>query len=142
GPTGPWLAAGTSAGRALAAHRLAAAGVIEADGLIVAAEHLPELVAHNDEQLLAELAARRLAPLAAETPASRRRLLATLRAWLDHQGEASRVAAELHVHPQTVRYRLGRLRALLGDALDDPEGRFELGLAVRSAAAIESSGGG
>ena len=55
----------------------------------------------------------------------------TLRAWLDHQGEASRAAAELHVHPQTVRYRLARLRELLGGALDTPAGRFELALALR-----------
>ena len=64
-------------------------------------------MAHGDEQALAELAARRLAPLGDETPASRRRLSETLRSWLDHQGEVARVAAELHVHPQTVRYRLG-----------------------------------
>jgi hypothetical protein len=31
-----------------------------------------------------------------------------------------------------VRYRLARLRDLLGDLLDDPEGRFELALALRS----------
>lgn len=134
GPTVPWLDAGASAGRARAVHRLAASSVIETEGLVVAAEHLPELVAHNDEALLRELAERRLAPLDAETPASRRRLLETLRAWLDHQGEASRVAAELHVHPQTVRYRVGRLRALFGDALDDPGGRFELALALRAVA--------
>lgn len=137
GPTVPWLEAATSARRARATHRLAAAGVVGADGLVVAAEHLPELVAHGDDALLAELAARRLAPLATETPASRRRLLATLRAWLDHQGEAARAAAELHVHPQTVRYRVGRLRALLGDALDDPAGRFELALALRARPAAD-----
>ena len=44
----------------------------------------------------------------------------------------ARVAAELHVHPQTVRYRLARLRERLGSALDDPAARFELALALRS----------
>ena len=81
--------------------------------------------------MLRELAESRLAPLESETPASRERLTATLRAWLDHQGEVSRVAAELHVHPQTVRYRLGRLRELFGEALETPSGRFELALALR-----------
>ena len=39
----------------------------------------------------------------------------------------------LHVHPQTVRYRLAALRELLGDAtLADPEARFELELALRA----------
>jgi hypothetical protein len=35
------------------------------------------------------------------------------------------------VHPQTVRYRMSRLRELFGSALDDPDGRFELELALR-----------
>jgi DNA-binding PucR family transcriptional regulator len=35
------------------------------------------------------------------------------------------------VHVQTVRYRLGQLRELLGAALDDPRGRLELALALR-----------
>jgi DNA-binding PucR family transcriptional regulator len=35
------------------------------------------------------------------------------------------------VHVQTVRYRLGQLRDLLGGALDEPRGRLELTLALR-----------
>jgi hypothetical protein len=131
GPPVPWREAARSAERAIAAHRLADSGVVPATGLVTADEHLAALVAHGDEALLADLASRRLAALAGETEASRQRLLQTLRSWLDHQGEVSRVAAELHVHPQTVRYRLGRLRERLGDALDDPEARFELTLALR-----------
>ncbi|MCA1689033.1 MAG: helix-turn-helix domain-containing protein, partial [Actinobacteria bacterium] len=34
-------------------------------------------------------------------------------------------------HPQTVRYRLGRLRDLFGDALDEPDSRFALTLATQ-----------
>ena len=44
------------------------------------------------------------------------------------------VARALHVHPQTVRYRLTQLREAFGPALDDPDGRFELALAVRAPA--------
>jgi DNA-binding PucR family transcriptional regulator len=58
-------------------------------------------------------------------------LRATLLAWLDHQGNVAAIAEALGVHPQTVRYRLGRLRALFGTALDDPNVRFELSLALR-----------
>jgi DNA-binding PucR family transcriptional regulator len=43
------------------------------------------------------------------------------------------VAAALGVHPQTVRYRMTRLRELFGERLEDPEARFELGLALRVA---------
>jgi DNA-binding PucR family transcriptional regulator len=36
------------------------------------------------------------------------------------------------VHPQTVGYRLAQLRELYGDALDDPQMRFELELVLRA----------
>ena len=44
----------------------------------------------------------------------------TLRAWLDAHGDVTATAAALHVHPQTVRYRLAGLREAFGGALDDP----------------------
>ncbi len=132
GPAVDLLAARQSADRAREARRLIDAGVVEGRSFALADDHLAALVAHSDEAALGELAARRLQPLATETPASRARLTATLRAWLDHQGEVSTVAAELHVHPQTVRYRLARLRERFGAALDDPSARFELALALRS----------
>ncbi len=132
GPTMSLMSAPRSAERARVALRLIEAGVITAKGFTIADDHLGALVAHGDERILAELAARRLAPLADETPASRARLSETLRSWLDHQGEVARVAAELHVHPQTVRYRLARLRDRFGDLLEDPDARFELALALRS----------
>ena len=60
-------------------------------------------------------------------------MTATLRAWLDRPGQVQAVAATLGVHPQTVRYRLGRLRELFGERLEDPDARFELALALRVA---------
>ena len=84
-------------------------------------EQLAALLLHADRGLLDDLAHRRLAPLADETERSRERLSETLLAWLDHQGRVPEIAAALHVHPQTVRYRLGRLRECFGSALDDPE---------------------
>ena len=54
----------------------------------------------------------------------------TLGAWLLHHGSVPDVARAIHVHPQTVRYRLARLRALFD--LDDPEARFELLLVTRA----------
>ena len=63
--------------------------------------------------------------------APRARLTETLRAWLDRPGQVQAVAAELGVHPQTVRYRLRQLRELFGTRLEDPEARFELSLALR-----------
>jgi hypothetical protein len=136
GPAVPPARAHHSLARARAAHRLVVEGHLdEGGGVVVADEHLAELVLHGGDRALAsDLAARSLAPLADLTPAARERLMATLRAWLDHPGQVQRVAALLGVHPQTVRYRVAQLRELFGDALEDPEARFELGLAVRAAA--------
>jgi hypothetical protein len=131
GPTVPLLAAAISAARATSLLTLIVEGSVEGSGLVSCDEHLVSLATHGDPAVLRDLAESRLAPLESETPASRERLTATLRAWLDHQGEVSRVAAELHVHPQTVRYRLRRLRELFGKALESPSGRFELALALR-----------
>jgi hypothetical protein len=102
---------------------------------VTADDHLLDLILHCDSELASELAARRLAPLDALPAATRSRLLETLAAWLDAHGEARPAATALHVHVQTVRYRLGQLRDLLGDALDDPSSRLELALALRVARA-------
>jgi hypothetical protein len=132
GPAVSWQRAAVSAARALAAQRLVEGGVLPANGLVVANEHLTALILHSDQVLLDDLARQHLGPLAAETENSRERLSQTLLAWLDHQGNVAEIAEVLHVHPQTVRYRLGRLRESFGSALDDPQVRFELGLVLRA----------
>jgi len=124
GPSGPWTAAPLSRDRARSALAL------DTDGLVVADDHRLDLLLAADPGLTRDLSAARLAPLDAETAASRERLTHTLAAWLDHQGRTDRVAAALDVHPQTVRYRLSRLRDLFGDDLDDPAARRELSIAV------------
>jgi DNA-binding PucR family transcriptional regulator len=93
-------------------------------------DHLAALALRGEPGALDVLASRRLAPLAGLRLAQRDRLLATLHSWLRHWGSRTEVAAELFVHPQTVSYRLKRLRELLGDDLDDPTARFELLLAL------------
>ena len=55
----------------------------------------------------------------------------TALAYVRHGGNAVAMAAELHIHPQTARYRIARLRELLGEQLDDPDARFELELVLR-----------
>jgi DNA-binding PucR family transcriptional regulator len=88
-------------------------------------------VLQADAALASEFAEMRLAPLAELRPGVRKRLTATLTAWLDCQGRVDESARALGVHPQTVRYRLNQLREALGGALDDPDARFELALALR-----------
>lgn len=122
GPTVPWLEVRASYDRAVRAHALGIAVDTEAQ--------LPRLVLHADEVALGDLRARVLAPLAGLRPASAEKLADTLRAWLLLQGRRDDVAAALFVHPQTVRYRMGQLRELYGDRLDDPDQVLELLIAL------------
>lgn len=132
---GPFVAsqeAQLSFARARQALELQRLEVLPAGELAVASDHLLTLLLHLDPSLVAELASRRLAALAELAPRSRARLEETLLAWLRHQSSVPAAAAQLHVHRQTVRYRLGRLRELFGEALDDPDSRLEMEIALRS----------
>jgi hypothetical protein len=133
GPAVPWPEAARSLARARATRALQRSGGADPEALVVAEDHLDALVLHSAPELAGELRERMLAPLARESPASRERLVATLRAWVDEPGHPLRVAERLGVHPQTVRYRLRRLRELLPEGeLDDPDRRFALALALRA----------
>lgn len=113
----------------LAALRLRAEGVVDDDPFFVA-DRYDAMLVHRDERLLELLRSEMLGPLAELSPGSRERLEQTLAAWLAHMGDHRRVAEALHVHPQTVRYRLGRLRQLFGTSLEDPAERLRLTLAL------------
>jgi hypothetical protein len=133
GPEVSWQDAGISFTRAREVLRLAGEGGIDGDeALIVAERHRMSLLLGADRRLARDVAESALAPLDSETELSRERLGPTLDAWLRHRGRTEAVAKSLHVHPQTVRYRLARLRELFGSRLDDPDGRFELELALRA----------
>jgi DNA-binding PucR family transcriptional regulator len=56
----------------------------------------------------------------------------TLRTYLDSFGDIGAAAQSLHVHPNTVRYRVRRIEKLLSTSLSDPEVQlvFSLGLRV------------
>ncbi len=131
GPAVALTASSRSVARARRTLELRDAGVLHGDGLLAAEEQATALLLHADTLLAQELASARLAPLRALRPAVRERLAQTLREWLDHQGRIDDTARALGVHPQTVRYRLAQLRETFGDTLDEPEGRFELALALR-----------
>ena len=61
-------------------------------------------------------------------------LAETLRAYLDSFGDIAAAAQWLHVHPNTVRYRVRRLEQLLGTPLTDPDVRLLLSLSLRATA--------
>jgi hypothetical protein len=125
-------------GRTNAVAESGTAAVAAADALVVrddplfTDDHLLALVLARDPDLVAGLAARRLAPLSSVPARARARLAETLLQWLALRGQRGRIAEALHVHPQTVRYRVNQLRAHFGAALDDPLIRFELELVLRA----------
>ena len=128
GPARPWASAGASYARAVRVLQLG----LDAEGTapLDTEQRLPDLVLRADEEALRDLRAAVLAPLAGLSDAVRDKLTTTLRSWLLHHGRREQVAAELFVHPQTVRYRMGQLRDLFGDRLDDPQTVLQLTLAL------------
>jgi hypothetical protein len=132
GPVVPLAQAGRTVARAQATWPLHAAGLLGAPaGLVRADDHLLALLLAAEPELAADLCEHALAPLRALPTGAGARSEQTLRAWLDAHGDVSVAAATLHVHPQTVRYRLAALRETFGDALDDPAARLELAIALR-----------
>ena len=102
-----------------------------ADGIVWCEDHLPTLVLLADSDLAATLSREALAPLRRLRPDQADRLAWTLLAWLESADDANAAALRLHVHPQTIRYRLRQASELFGDALTDPDARFRLLLALR-----------
>ncbi|WP_067439867.1 PucR family transcriptional regulator [Nocardioides jensenii] len=118
GPARTWLDGRASYLRAV---RTLTLGLGGEDSSVDTDDHLVALVLTADESSYADLRERVLAPMADLRPSTVDKLTETLRAWLLHQGRRDDIAAALFVHPQTVRYRVGRLRELYGERLADPE---------------------
>ncbi|AXK34257.1 PucR family transcriptional regulator [Streptomyces armeniacus] len=132
GPQVPLMEAAKSLYWAQAAVGLMERGLLPSGGLLQCTEHTEALVLLPPQELIGDLARRRLAPLLSCGPTHGRRLAETLLAWLETRGGAPEVASRLGVHPQTVRYRLRQIRELWGADIDDPDSRFELELALRT----------
>ena len=112
--------------------RASAAGAVPGTGLLPAEDHLTDLLLADNPQITSLLATRRLAPLEGLTKRAQERMRETALAYVRHHGNAVAMAKELHIHPQTARYRITRLKELLGNDLEDPDTRFELELALRA----------
>jgi DNA-binding PucR family transcriptional regulator len=111
---------------------LAEDGVLGEDRVLRCVDWLPTLWLTSDRGLLDQLARREFGKLEGLTPKQRTRLVETLGVWLETRGSASEIADRLHVHPQTVRYRMRQLEKTFGDHLADPDGRFAIELVVRA----------
>ena len=131
GPPRSWAEAQSSYARAVRALRLGL--VPDGEEALDTEARLAELVLLADGDALADLRQAVLAPLEGLTDSAREKLVETLRAWLLHHGRREKVAAELFVHPQTVRYRMTQLREIYGPRLEDPQTMFELTVALGAA---------
>jgi DNA-binding PucR family transcriptional regulator len=87
------------------------------------------LAAVADERLV-DYAQRLLGPLVKHDRTRNGSLVATLRAYLE-TGEQQEAAKRLRVHPNTLRYRLDRIREIGGFDLEDAETRLNLAVALR-----------
>jgi purine catabolism regulator len=87
------------------------------------------LAAVTDERLV-DYSRRHLGPLIKHDISRKGNLVATLRAYLE-TGEQQQAAQRLRVHPNTLRYRLDRIREISGVDLEDPETRLNLAVALR-----------
>ncbi|MGN6161349.1 MAG: PucR family transcriptional regulator [Marmoricola sp.] len=125
GPARPWLSVAESFAVALRA-----ADLREDGAFVDADDHLAELLLESEPAVRRDLRRRALAPLDDLRPQTREKLEETLRAWLLCQGRRDDVAQLLFVHPQTVRYRMGQIRELFGDRLNDPAAVLDLILAL------------
>ena len=132
GPAVPLAQANRSLRCARRALDLAQRGMARGShGIVRCDDELATLVLLADADLAGLLSGQALAPLRRLRPEQADRLAETLLAWLESADNAGAAARHLHVHPQTVRYRLRQITELFGDRLNDPDARFTLQVALR-----------
>ncbi len=89
------------------------------------------LLASVPEEVRSSYRERLLGPLVEYDRDHRSDLVCTLERFLAHSGSWQRCAAEMHVHVNTLRYRIGRVEELTGRDLSSLEHRVDLLLALR-----------
>lgn len=132
GPPLPLTEAPRSLQWAQLADRLRVSAVLPDSAVLHAEEHLPTLLVMAQPAVAELLVARRLAPLAALSPAKRLKYARLLSAWLERGGSQADVADCLGLHRQTAHYQFARLAELLGEPLHDRQARVEMTLALRA----------
>ncbi|OXM65705.1 hypothetical protein CF165_22705 [Amycolatopsis vastitatis] len=132
GPPTDLGAAAHSLRWARTALRLVADGALPDAPVTWCTDHLTELWLLSDSPLAEQVARQELAPLAQFPDRTRGRLGETLLSWLQNGGNSEKIAVDLSVHPQTVRYRVRQLKQAFGDRLDDPDARFAMQAALRA----------
>jgi len=63
-------------------------------------------------------------------------LVTSVRVWLEHDRQTDRAAQALHIHPNTLLYRVRRFEQISGHSLASTESLAEVWLALRATAAV------
>ncbi|MFD0692139.1 PucR family transcriptional regulator [Actinomadura fibrosa] len=132
GPTVPLNQGAVSLHWARKAARLMQRGVLPRRGVVRCVENLSVLAASQCEDLVHAASVRHLRPLL-ELPARRRETLAsTLLTYLRCGENAITTAEQMHVHPQTIRYRVRTIQKLYGDEFVGPDNRLDMMLTLNA----------
>lgn len=91
----------------------------------------------STRQSLESMVANALGPILDVDANKNTEYVKTLDAYLASDRHRERTASDLHVHPNTVRYRITQIQEMLGVSLRDVDNRFLLELALRARAALE-----
>ncbi|MEV0665458.1 helix-turn-helix domain-containing protein [Actinomadura luteofluorescens] len=126
GPTVPIGQGAVSLRWARNALTLAERGLLHGDGPFRCADHIAALATLAADELVDATAEAALGPLLELPPARRQPLAETLLTYLQCGDNAVIAAERLHIHEQTVRYRLRRITELTGGRFTEPDGRLDL----------------
>jgi hypothetical protein len=105
--------------------------MIPVRSLVRCEDYLVTLWLRSDPALAEQIVRRQLGVLEGLTARQRSRYTETLGAWLETRCTAAEIAQALHLHPQTVRYRIRQFEQAFGEKLKDPDTRFGIELALR-----------
>jgi hypothetical protein len=110
-------------------------------GDISAEDYLPELLLFRSPRLVTLLERRTLGPLQDYAERRSSELLGTLEAFVYSALDRRTTSERLHVHPNTLDYRLKRIEALTGLSLGDPRDMLLVTLALKHRALTQDAEG-
>jgi hypothetical protein len=117
-------------------------GLIPSEPVARCLDHVPVLVSSTGRELLEFAMSERLGDLMRLPPQRRMVYARTLLEYVRAHDNAVIAAERLQVHEQTVRYRVRRLEALVGEAVHDPSYRTEMLLILTLAVEMGGLGPG
>jgi hypothetical protein len=126
GPTVPVGQGAVSLRWARHALTLAERGLLPDEEPVRCVDHIASLATLAADELVDATAEAALGPLLELPPGRRQPLAETLLTYLQCGDNAVIAAERLHIHEQTVRYRLRRITELTGGRFTEPDGRLDL----------------